>query len=127
MGLKISTLHRSLIPEFLRCELVHNWHISDVAPHAEIATPDHEPITRLFIPNGNAMWLLTELNPDTNVAFGLVDLGLNSPEIGQVSLDELEALAATEGFEIEVDLHFEAKHTLSQYAELAKAAGRIVD
>lgn len=98
-----------------------------MAPHAEIATPDHEPVARLFIPNGNAMWLLTELNPDTNVAFGLVDLGLNSPEIGQVSLDELEALAATEGFEIEVDLQFEAKRTLSQYAELAKAAGRIVD
>ena len=116
-----------LIPDHFRRELILNYQISDVAPHAEIAMPDHCPEVRLFTPNSNAMWLLTELNPDTNVAYGLCDLGLGQPELGYVDLDELESLAATEGFEIEVDLHFDTKRTLSEFAERAKIAGRIED
>ncbi len=115
----------ALIPEFLLRELLLNFEITDVAPHAELAPPDHFPEVRLFTPNSNSMWLLTELNPKTNVAFGLIDLGTGSPELGFVSLDELEKLAATSGMEIEVDLHFDTKLTLSEHAEKAKALGRI--
>ena len=116
-----------LIPEHLRRELILNYQISDVAPHAEVATPDHRPEVKLSTPNGSAIWLLTELNPDTNVAYGLCDLGLGSPELGYLDLDELELLAATEGFQIEVDLHFDTMRRLSEWAERAKIAGRIED
>jgi hypothetical protein len=115
-----------LLPEHLRQSLIVNWELMIVAPEAEIC-PDLYPEVKLFTPNANAIWLLTELNPDTNVAFGLCDLGLGQPELGYVSLDELESLAATEGFEIEVDLQFDTHTPLSKYAELAKAAGRIED
>ena len=124
---KINTLRMSLIPEHLRRELVLNYQITDVAPHAEVATPDHRPEVRLFTPNANAVWLLTELNPDTNVAFGLGDLGVGSPELGYIDLDELEAVAAIEGFEIEVDLEFDTMRRLSEWVERARVAGRIED
>jgi hypothetical protein len=55
----------------------------------------------------------------------LYDFGVRAPELGYVNLDELEPLAAKEGFEIEVDLQFDTNRALSQYAELAKVAGRI--
>jgi hypothetical protein len=97
-----------------------------VAPEAEVS-PDLFLEVKLFTPNGNSIWLLTELHPETNIAYGLCDLGVGSPELGYVDLDELEKLAATEGFEIEVDLHFDTHIRLSQYAELAKLAGRIED
>jgi hypothetical protein len=51
---------------------------------------DFEPVVKLFTPDGNATWLLTELNPDfDHLAFGLCDLGLGEPELGYVSLHEL--------------------------------------
>jgi hypothetical protein len=115
-----------LIPEHLRRDLIISWELMIVAPEAGVS-PDLYPEVKLFTPNANAIWLLTELNPDTNVAYGLCDLGLGQPELGYISLDELESLAATEGFEIEVDLQFDTHTPLSQYAKLAKAAGRIYD
>ena len=115
-----------LIPEHLRRALTINWELMIVAPEAEVC-PDLYPEVRMFDPNANAIWLLTELNPDTNVAYGLCDLGVGQPELGYVSLDELESIAATDGFEIEVDLQFDTYTPLSKYAELAKAAGRIED
>ena len=123
---KINTLRMSLIPEHLRRELTVNWELMIVAPEAEVC-PDLFPEVRLFTPNKNAVWLLTELNPDTNVAFGLCDLGLGTPELGYVDLDELKLLAAIEGFEIEVDLEFDTTHRLSEWAERAKIAGRVED
>jgi hypothetical protein len=123
---KINTLRMSLIPEHLRRELTVNWELMIVAPEAEVC-PDLFPEVRLFTPNKNAVWLLTELNPDTNLAFGLCDLGLGTPELGYVDLDELELLAAIEGFEIEVDLEFDTTHRLSEWAERAKIAGRVED
>jgi len=52
---------------------------------------DFEPVVKLFTADGNATWLLTELNPDRDLAFGLCDLGLGEPELGYVSLHELAA------------------------------------
>lgn len=122
----VPILPMPLIPEHLRQSLIINWELMIVAPEAEVC-PDLFPEVKLFTPNANAVWLLTELNPDTNVAFGLCDLGVGSPELGYVDLDELEELAAAEGFEIEVDLHFDTHTRLSEYSELAKLAGRIED
>jgi hypothetical protein len=54
---------------------------------------------KLFAPDGNATWLLTEIDPDDgDRAFGLCDLGLGEPELGYVSLAELESVRARCGF-----------------------------
>jgi Protein of unknown function (DUF2958) len=50
-----------------------------------------EPVVKLFTADGNATWLLSELNPDIDLAFGLCDLVLGEPELGYVSLVELAA------------------------------------
>ncbi|MEA2079594.1 MAG: DUF2958 domain-containing protein, partial [Pseudomonadota bacterium] len=48
----------------------------------EDETIDPKPVVKLFTPDGSATWLLTELDPDDNdIAFGLCDLGMGSPEL----------------------------------------------
>ena len=86
---------------------------------------DLKPVLKLF--GGSACtWLITELDPDTNVAFGLCDLGMQCPELGYVSLDELTALKfAPFGLGVERDLHFEADKTIMEYTKQASSLGYI--
>ena len=84
---------------------------------------DHRPAVKLFNPAGAATWLLTELEDD--IAFGLCDLGHGSPELGSVSITELEAIKGPLGTGIERDMYFTADKTISQYAEAARSAGCI--
>jgi hypothetical protein len=70
-------------------------------------------------------WLLTELDPDGGLAFGLCDLGLGEPELGYVSLAELISLRGKLGLPVERDRHFEADRPISVYADEARARGRI--
>ena len=84
---------------------------------------DHRPVVKLFDPAGAATWLLTEIEGD--IAFGLCDLGMGSPELGSVSINELEAITGPLGIGIERDRYFEAEMTISQYAEAARASGSI--
>lgn len=89
---------------------------------------DPQPVVKLFTPDANATWLLTELDPeDTNRAFGLCDLGLGFPELGWVWLPELVELRGRLGLPVERDIYFEAKAKLSEYAEAARAAQHIVE
>ena len=85
---------------------------------------DFDPVVKLFNPMGIGTWLLTELDPETNIAFGLCDLGY--PELGSVSIRELESVRGPIGLGIERDRHWTAKKTLMAYAREASAAGRIV-
>jgi hypothetical protein len=88
---------------------------------------DHKPVLKLF--GGSACtWLLTEYaeTDGEGYFFGLCDLGLGLPELGYVSRKELESIRFPPfGLPIERDRHFKANKTLSEYAEEAKAAGRI--
>ena len=82
---------------------------------------DPPPVVKLFTPDANATWLLTELSPnDPDIAFGLCDLGLGFPEIGYVSLSEIQQLRGHLGLPVERDLGFAAKHPLSVYAQRAR-------
>lgn len=88
---------------------------------------DLTPVVKLFTPDAGATWLLTELHPDnTDIAFGLADLGLGNPELGYVSLSELGAFRGWLGLPVEVDRFFRPDRSLSAYAAAARAAGRIV-
>jgi hypothetical protein len=85
-----------------------------------------KPVAKLFTPVSNATWLLTELDPvDTDLAFGLCDLGLGCPELGYVRISELESVHGRLGPLVERDLHFTADRMLSEYAEAARRSGGI--
>jgi hypothetical protein len=86
---------------------------------------DPLPVVKLFTPYAGATWLLTEIDSE-DIAFGLCDLGQGFPELGYVSLAELEGLRGKWGLPIERDLHFVADKPLSGYARDARLAGRIV-
>ena len=85
---------------------------------------DFVPVCKLFLPWAAATWLLTEMSDD-GLAFGLSDLGFGSPELGYISMDEIYSVQGPGGLRVEQDLHWTAKHSLSEYASKARAAGRI--
>jgi hypothetical protein len=88
---------------------------------------DPPPVVKLFTPDANATWLLTELDPeDADRAFGLCDLGLGSPELGYVSVAELAALRGPMGLPVERDQHFTADGPLSDYAGEARLTGHVI-
>lgn len=88
---------------------------------------DPHPVVKLFTPNAGATWLLTEIDlEDQDRAFGLCDLGRGFPELGYVSLQELESLRGRWGLPIEQDLYFRGAKAISAYAREARLAGRIV-
>ena len=87
----------------------------------------HWPVVKLFTPDANATWLLTELDPeDPDMAFGLCDLGLGFPELGYVNLVEIKSLRGRLGLPVERDLHFEAKKTIVEYLDDARQHGCII-
>ena len=88
---------------------------------------DFHPVVKLFTPDGACTWLLTELDPDApDIAFGLCDLGMGFPELGGVSLTELQSVRGLIGLPIERDRFFKASYPLSIYTRAASQARRIV-
>lgn len=82
---------------------------------------DHVPVVKLFLPGTGFTWLLSELDPfDPDWAYGLCDMGMDSPELGQVSIYVLKCLVAPHGYNIEPDLTFEGRHPMSVYVHAAK-------
>jgi hypothetical protein len=92
------------------------------AGHADI---DCKPVVKLFTPDAQCTWLLTELGLD-DIAFGLCDLGMGCPEIGFVCMSEIRELRGPLGLPVERDLHFDANKTLTAYADEARVHGRIL-
>ncbi|RUY06350.1 DUF2958 domain-containing protein [Mesorhizobium sp. M2A.F.Ca.ET.040.01.1.1] len=88
---------------------------------------DHVPVVKLFNPTGAATWLLTELDADGDTLFGLCDLGFGLPELGSVSLAELEAVKGPLGLGVERDLYFKPRFPLSVYSDAARLAGHITE
>lgn len=88
---------------------------------------DHVPVVKLFNPVGAATWLLSELYADDDTLFGLADLGFGCPELGSVSLAEIESVKLPLGLSIERGIHFEARFPLTVYADAARNIGRITE
>ena len=114
-----------LLTEELRQQLMANG----AAQHGI----DHTPLVRIFDPAGAAIWLITEMElskggvTEPDRLFGLCDLGFGFPELGFVSLAELEAVHGSLGIGLERDLYFKARAPLSVYAEAARFYGRVVE
>ena len=91
-------------------------------------TIDPKPVVKLFTPDAQCTWLLTELDPqEPDIAFGLCDLGQGYPELGSVSLSEISQVRGPMKLKIERDLHFEAQGPLSAYAKATREAQHIVE
>lgn len=108
-----------LIPAPLRERLIANYRSN------RDGEADHPPVVKLFTPDAQATWLLSELDPEDGRLFGLCDLGMGCAELGYVSLAELETVRGPLGLPVERDQWFEADRPLSAYAREASAAGRI--
>jgi len=67
-------------------------------------TKDFKVVVKLFNPSGAGTWYLSELNPETNEAFGLADI--QEKELGYISIDELKNLRLPMGLKIERDFSF---------------------
>ena len=115
-----------LLTEDLRERLMRNGTLRQQFQLEGRDEPDFLPVVKLFTPDAGCTWLLTEIDPeDPDIAFGLCDLGMGYPEIGSVSLSELESVRGRLGLPIERDQHFNPTKTLSIYADEARQHGAI--
>ena len=97
-----------LLTKIQREKLIRNHAEND----GKEQTTKHKVVVKLFNPVGLGTWYLTELNPYTEMAFGLCEL--TEKEIGYVSLTELEELKLPVGLKIERDKYFETNKTLEE-------------
>jgi len=116
----------TLITKALTEQLLANGRAQRAAIDKGDAALDFKPVVKLFTPDAQCTWLLTELDPDGGLAFGLCDLGMGEPELGYVSLAELATVRGKLGLPVERDLHFEADKSIAAYAEEARSRGSIV-
>lgn len=86
---------------------------------------DFEPVVKLFLPWTSGTWLLTEMDPEGGLCFGLADLGFGTPELGYISLDEIWEVVGPGGLRVERDIHWKATKTISAYATEAREIGFI--
>jgi hypothetical protein len=113
-----------MLPDNIREIMIHNAFESQ-----EGIEKDHAPVVKLYSQYGKAIWLLSELDPTNNIAYGLCDLGNENPEISYVSITHLESIkhARLKVPMIEIDPTFEGQFPLSVYAAAAKKSKRITD
>ncbi len=79
-----------------------------IANHKEQdGTKEFKAVLKLFNPAGIGTWYLSELDPETNIAFGLCCL--TDEELGYVDLNELLTVKHHLGFGIERDKFFKPK------------------
>jgi hypothetical protein len=114
-----------LIPAAVKAKLLENGRASAEARGGSV---DHVPVVKFFLPEGSATWLITEMDPENpDILFGLCDPGLGEPELGSVSLTELESVRGKRyGLPIERDEHIRFDKPISAYARKARSAGQIV-
>lgn len=105
-----------LLTKTIEAKLISNGQIRD---------QDHAPVVKFFDPCGAGTWLISELDADGDTMFGLCDLGFGCPELGSVSLSEMKATKTRFGLGIERDRHFRTTRPMSEFADEARAAGRI--
>ncbi len=89
---------------------------------------DNYPVIKLFTSNTQAIWLLSEIDPNNHDrAFALCDVGMGLPEFGHLSLSRLEYVRGQLSLPIEQDNHFTAHYPIKVYAGAARVYGRITE
>lgn len=79
--------------------------------------PTSEKIAHAHYFVGGCDWYVTEIDPKTGEAFGVADLGYG-PELGYMSIREMETILADGRHPVERDLHWE-KAPLGEIPKLA--------
>lgn len=113
-----------MIPEEISTKMIQN-----ALEVQEGLAKDHAPEVKLFTRYGKGIWLLSELDPANNIAFGICDLGQGKPELSYVSITDLESIkhARLKIRMIEPDKLFIARYPMSVYLEAARANKRITE
>ena len=89
---------------------------------------DPLPVVRLFTPDALATWLLAALNPtDGDSAWGVMDVGIGMPELGEIRLSDLASIVDPKKQPVMRDRFFQAVRPLSEYLRLAQENGSVVD
>lgn len=115
-----------LLTQDIHNQLLRNGRVRRDHTDAGHDEPDFMPVVKLFTPDGAATWLLSELDPDdTDIAFGLCNLGFGTPELGCVRISELKSVRGRLGLAVERDRSFRADKTLSEYADQARLTGHL--
>ena len=101
--------------------------LANGAARARGESIDPYPVVKLHTLDAGAVWLLVDLGPDGDKAYGLCDAGTGFPELGHVSLAELEGVLGPRGMRIVADPLFRARQSLASYAADAIRDGSIND
>ncbi len=113
----------SLITEDDRAQLLANGRA-----RAAAQAFDPPPVVLLFTPDAHVTWLLVSLDPaDGDTAYGLVDMGLGMPELGEIKLSDLASIVGPNKLPVARDRYFRAVRPLSEYLRLAQENGSILD
>ena len=116
-----------LLTDQQRTQLLANGRAAREAQRAG-ANFDPKPVVKFYIPDGYGRWLLTEMDPvEFDRAYGLCDHGIGRPDLGYVSLSELEDKAGKLPHPVKLDPRFVADRPLSAYTAVAYARGLIID
>jgi hypothetical protein len=101
--------------------------LANGAARARGESIDPFPVVKLHTLDAGVVWLLVDLASDGDRAYGLCDAGTGFPELGHVSLAELEGVRGPRGMRIVADPHFRARQSLASYAAEALRDGSIND
>ena len=89
---------------------------------------DPLPVVRLFTPDAHATWLLAALDPaDGDTAWGVMDVGIGMPELGEIKLSDLASIVGPNKLPVRRDRYFQTARPLSEYLRLAQENGSVVD
>lgn len=88
---------------------------------------DPLPVLKLYTPDAGASWVLTALDADGDLAYGLIDIGTGFPELGLVSLKMLAGIKGPKGRPVTVEPGYKARKTLSAYVADALRDGMVTD
>lgn len=88
---------------------------------------NHIPVVKFFYPAGAATWIITEMEDDEDTLFGLCDLGFGEPELGYVSLSEIEGANKKMHIPVERDLHWNPTKPISSNRRRLRALSQTRD
>lgn len=120
-------MNKHLYNEIELAVLQSNHDTNEEARDFDGNTVDFAPVVKWADLCGLATWLITEVDHDQCLAFGLCDLGLGFPEMGSVSIDEINSIKLGGSPRIIKDDEWKAFQGLTQYADEARQAGCIAE
>ena len=101
--------------------------LANGAARARGENSDPYPVVKLYTPDAGAAWVLTALDADGDLAYGLIDAGTGFPELGLVSLKMLGGIKGPKGMPVAVEPGYKARKTLSAYVADAERDGMVTD